>query len=365
MNFLVRLGVLGLVAGGGAVSAQAVLPHVYSLPANALGQAKAHPTPEFVAAVRADADSAMKVEPHSVVEKSMTPPSGDKHDYTSLSRYFWPNPATANHLPYVRRDGESNPEIKNISDHDFLTKMGESVRKLALGWYVFGDEKYAEHAAKLLRVWFLDPATAMRPNLNYAQFVPGQYDGRGSGILDAREFVHALDGAALLEGSKAWSAEDAKALHAWFAAYYEWLATSANGKHEKAAPNNHGSWYAAQEATIARYLGKDADVKKIAEIVKTVRIPSQFDKDGLQKYELVRTNSFSYSAFNLEALTELAQVAAASGVNLYAPEKPGAPGILTGLDALLPFDPQHKWTHAQLRAVADGCIAPGNYLKLD
>ena len=78
----------------------------------------------------------------------------------------------------------------------------------------------------------------------------------------------------------------------------------------------------------------------------------------MQKYELVRTNSFSYSAFNLEALTELAQIVAPTGVNLYETDKPGAPGILTGLDALIPFDPQHKWTHEQIGAGMEGSICP-------
>ena len=294
----------------------------------------------------------MKTEPHSVIEKSMTPPSGDKHDYTSLSRYFWPNPATPNHLPYVRRDGETNPEIKDITDHDLLSRMGIATRALALAWYFTGDERYAEHAASLLRAWFLASATAMRPNMNYAQFVPGQYDGRGSGILDAREFVHALDAVALLQGSKSWSAADADGMRKWFSDYYNWLETSANGKHEKAAPNNHGSWYAVQEATIASFLGKSADLKQIAERVRDQRIPSQFATDGLQKYELVRTNSFSYSAFNLEALTELAAVVAPTGIDLYAK----TPGIFTGLDALLPYDKDHKWPHQQIGAGMQGSV---------
>ena len=143
----------------------------------------------------------------------------------------------------MRRDGESNPEIKNISDHEYLTKMGESVRKLALGWYVLGDEKYAEHAAKLLRVWFLDPATAMHPNMQYAQFVPGQFDGRGSGILDSREFAHALDAAALLTGSRRGVASDDAALHTWFAAYYKWLETApttANMRRQRRIIMGHG-----------------------------------------------------------------------------------------------------------------------------
>ena len=329
-------------------------PQIFTIAAAALTSAKAHATPALQAKVREDADRAMKTAPHSVMEKSMTPPSGDKHDYTSLSRYFWPNPATPNHLPYVRRDGESNPEIRDISDHDFLSKMGSSTRALALGWYFTGDERYAQHAALLLRTWFLVPATAMHPNMTYAQFVPGQFDGRGSGILDAREFAHALDAVALLQSSKNWTAADTDGMKKWFSDYYIWLETSANGKHEKATPNNHGSWFAVQEATTASFLGKTADVKRIAEVVRDQRIPSQFATDGLQKYELVRTNSFSYSAFNIEALTELAVVVAPAGVDIYAKQ----PGIVDGLDALLPYDQDHKWPHQQIGANMQDSICP-------
>jgi hypothetical protein len=51
------------------------------------------------------------MEPVSVVQKAVTPPSGDKHDYMSQAPYWWPDPASADGKPYIRRDGERNPEI--------------------------------------------------------------------------------------------------------------------------------------------------------------------------------------------------------------------------------------------------------------
>ena len=50
----------------------------------------------------------------TVMDKPMTPPSGDKHDYMSMGRYWWPNPATADGLPYIRKDGVVNPEIDKL-----------------------------------------------------------------------------------------------------------------------------------------------------------------------------------------------------------------------------------------------------------
>ncbi len=46
-------------------------------------------------------------------------------------------------------------------------------KHLRLAYYFSENEMYAEHAAKLLRVWFLDPETRMNPNLNYAQAIKG------------------------------------------------------------------------------------------------------------------------------------------------------------------------------------------------
>ena len=65
------------------------------------------------------ADMALQFEPVSVVQKTDIPPSGNKHDYMSLAPYWWPNPKTANGLPYIRKDGEINPEVKNIFDFKF------------------------------------------------------------------------------------------------------------------------------------------------------------------------------------------------------------------------------------------------------
>lgn len=350
------LGIL-LVLGGGAGVAQTaapVAPRVLLVSAETLAAQKAKPDAELLRLARKAADSALKDAPVSVTSKSQVPPSGDKRDYMSMARYFWPNPDTPNHLPYIRKDGQMNPEIRDITDTVYLERMGRDSRALALGWYLTGDERYAEHGALMLRTWFLVPATAMNPNLQFAQYIPGVNTGRGAGILDARRLTYAIDAAGMLKGSKDWTAADDAGMQAWFAKYYAWLTTSDEGKHEKAAPNNHGSWFAMQEAAIAMFLGKTEDAKKIAVFVRDKRIPSQFDEKGLQKYELVRTNSFSYSAFNLEALTQLQVIVAPTGVDFYAVK----PGILAGMDALMPYDKDHLWPHEQIGKGMENSLCP-------
>src|SRR5215213_2458123 len=106
-----------------------------------------------------DADKALTEGPFSVMEKKNNPPSGDKHDYMSLAPYFWPDPSKPNGLPYIRKDGQTNPEVKDYLDKEYMPRLCELVQTLALAYYFSGDERYANHAATLLKKWFLDPAT--------------------------------------------------------------------------------------------------------------------------------------------------------------------------------------------------------------
>src|SRR2546430_2058661 len=101
-----------------------------------------------------EAQKALSEGPFSIVNKSVTPPSGDKHDYMTQAPYFWPDPKSPNGLPYIRRDGERNPEINKITDHHSLDQLESSVETLALAYYFKGEEAYAAKAAALLRAFF-------------------------------------------------------------------------------------------------------------------------------------------------------------------------------------------------------------------
>jgi len=128
-----------------------------------------HPTvvPAFNKLIR-DADRSLTTGTLSVVQKELTPPSGDKHDYMSIAPYWWPNPNTPKGLPYVRRDGEINSDRDQTSDRKRLDNMVQAVKTLSLGYFFTGQEEYAAKATKLLRVWFLEEATKMNPHLRYA-----------------------------------------------------------------------------------------------------------------------------------------------------------------------------------------------------
>lgn len=312
--------------------------------------------PAILRRARSEADKALQAPLLSVMDKQSTPPSGDKHDYMSLAPYWWPNPATPNHLPYIRKDGVHNPEASAVKDHDNLTHMAENVHALAMGYFFTRDESYARRAAEQLRVWFLDPSTRMNPSLKYAQAVLGVNEGRGTGILDARSFADVVDALALLGDSPSWSVHDRAALHTWFDTYFTWLTTSAAGKDEAAAKNNHGCWYDTQAAAIALYLGKAELAHDLTEAAKSKRIAAQIQPDGQQPLEEARTRSFHYCVFNLQALVQLATEAQSANVDLWTYQAPAGGSIRKALEYLLSFSGKEKtWEHQDLDGVS---IAP-------
>ena len=284
-------------------------------------------------------------------KRTLLPPSNDPHDYFSLSPYWWPDPGKPNGLPYIRRDGETNPESKRDLDQPRVAAMGRRVRTLALAWYLTREEAYAEGAARQLRAWFLDPATRMNPHLRFAQLVRGIDRERGSGIIDTRWFIEAVDAAALLEPSAAWTPEDAAALRAWMREYLTWLRTSPNGAHEQRARNNHGSWFAAQTAALALYAGDSSLAREIVEGARP-RIGAQIRPDGTQPIELERTRSFHYAGFNLEALTRLAEIGRKVGVDLWTYEAPEGGSLRRAIDHVARYLPTPaEWPGRQINAL--------------
>jgi len=306
-----------------------------------------------------DAQTALMARPVSVTDKAITPPSGDKHDYLSQAPYFWPDPASSNGLPYIRRDGDRNPEINNISDHGNILGMPEKVETLALAYYFKGEEKYAAKAAEFVRVWFLDKATRMNPHFKYAQGIPGVNTGRGIGLIESRGLVKVVDGVGLLAGSKAWSEGDQRGLERWFTDFLTWMLESKHGRDEAAAKNNHGTYYDVQVASFGMFLGRWEFATNLLRSVTTNRIASQIEPDGRQPLELARTRAWSYSTGNLSGLMALARLGECVGLDLWSYSSSDGRSIRKAFDFLTPFARREKpWPYQQLGGWSPEGFAP-------
>jgi len=298
--------------------------------------------------LKIDAEKALKFKPVSVMNKTDLPPSGDKHDYMSIAPYWWPNPNTANGIPYVRRDGEINPEVKNFPDKVVLPGLSASIYHLSLAYYFTGKEAYADHASKLIRVWFLDESTRMNPNLNYAQSVKGVTDGRAEGVIDTRHFMHIMDAIQLLKASPVWTDKDQSGMEGWVKNFIHWLETSKIGIEEMNAPNNHGVWYDAQ---LLAYAGLLRDTSLVRTIYKRVlsRLDKEMDDQGSFPLEMRRTTSLHYSVFILNAYSSLATRFQQLGLNLWKANTASGKSLKKGFDFILPYLlKKQPWTGPQI-----------------
>lgn len=270
------------------------------------------------AALLARAAKALQAPLRSVVDKAMLPPSSSRNDYMSMGPYWWPNPATPDGLPYIRRDGQRNPQVAGEAlDADRMQAFGRDVFDLALAHHFGASERHADKAAAALRHWFLAPATRMRPHLRYGQGIPGITEGRAEGLIDTRNLWMVIDAALLLESHGALGREDMDGLRAWFAEFARWMRTSPVAREEDAAENNHGMFYDAQLVGYLLFAGEAAAARERLAGVAARRFARQIEPDGRMPRELARTRPFHYCAFNLEAATRLARQGASLGVDLW------------------------------------------------
>lgn len=285
-----------------------------------------------------DADAALTAKPYTVTDKERPPESGDVHDYVSMGPYWWPNPNTPDGLPYIRKDGERNPEVDGPNfDRRRSGNMTTDVVALSLAAYFTGDVTYAERAELFLRTWFIDPQTRMNPNLNHGQAIPGRTTGRGIGIIDSRIWWDVIDSVLLLKSIGMVSDDTVHGLRVWFAGYAGWLIESELGQDERKALNNHSTFYDAQLAHFVAFVGRCDLAAKIVEDALKIRVRTQIKPTGLMPLEQRRTRSLHYHAFNLIAFIRLAKLGRALDVDIYETRPRRAGSIKDSVDLLASY----------------------------
>ena len=304
-------------------------------------------TQDPVRRLRADADRRMKEGPWSVTADRPKGVDVDPHEYYSEAAYYWPNPDNPSG-PYLREDGHSNP-ARIVANQTALNAMCDTVFSLGVASFLLDNPAYGKRAAAILHTWFLNPKTKMNPDLDYAQSIPGVNNGRGSGVVDGRGFVRAIQGMEFLEQTGNWDAKDQAAVHKWFEDYLRWLLTSKNGTDEQKSGNNHASWWAAEVAAVGSFVD-DAKAQQLAfSLYKDYLLPRQIMPNGSAPHEEVRARSLRLSSLNLEAFSTICRIAQVRGRgDLWVVRSRGGASISAALDYLSPYlvDPK-KWSKEQ------------------
>ncbi|TDH26977.1 alginate lyase [Segetibacter sp. 3557_3] len=285
---------------------------------------------------------AMQQEPVTVTAQTSTRSAGGIHDFFSEGDYWWPNPLSAD-SPYIQKDGLTNPD--NFVAHRLaMIRLSRIVGALASAYKLTGDKQYVQQVLKHCNAWFADRATMMNPHLLYAQAIKGRFTGRGIGIIDTIQLMEVVQGLLALEKSGVISASELAPIKSWFEQYITWLTTHRYGKDEMNAENNHGTCWAMQVASFAKFTGNTAVMDFCSNRYKTVLLPNQMEVDGSFPRELRRTKPYGYSIFNLDAMTMLCHILSTPANNLWNYTTADVKSIRKGIEYLYPYvQDKAKW----------------------
>jgi len=277
----------------------------------------------------------LREKPETIVSVPAPRSAGGPHDYFSEADYFWPDPQNPNG-PYINRDGESNPG--NFNTHRLLLiRLSIQAPALAAAWVLTKRRDYAAHAAAHLRAWFIEPATRMNPDLQYAQAVHGVSTGRSYGIIDTLHLVEVAQAAIVLYKGGTLSEADWQGTRHWFAEYLDWMQTSEPGRKEGDAKNNHVSCWLLQGAIFAMVTGNNGVIGECRDRFKNTIVPAQVAPDGSFPLELARTKPYGYSLFNLDAVGMLAHVLTKGSDNLWDYTLHDGRGVANCFHFMVPF----------------------------
>lgn len=304
----------------------------------------------------------------SVVDKlGEIPPSFDKHDYVSLATYYWPNPETENGLPYVARDGHSNPEGESF-DKDGLRELAFLVYTYAILYYLTEDVLYYETLKKHLVHYFIDSTTRMNPNMNHGQMIKGVNEGRGIGMIDyTGNMAYAIYMLKQLYKLGYLEEEFYQELKEWHQAFYHWMKFSPIALEERYATNNHGSMYVLGCAIVADFIDEKEDMLPYVYHMVEYHMVKQFAEDGSLPQELKRTKSKSYSLMGLKAFTDFAIICSQYQIDLINMDwyyKKLKPFIRLGVDYLKEkLIYKQDWVYPQITIFDEATLLPLIYFS--
>lgn len=305
-----------------------------------LSVASASATPDVAAMDRARilkaADAALTLAPITLTAFRAELSEGGPNDFYSNGDYWWPDPKKPDGLPYIQRDGQSNPN--NFTAHrNCVNQLRDVVAALGAAYRVTGEDRYAAKSADLLRVFFVEPETRMHPHLNFAQAIPGRTPGRGIGIIDTLHLIEIPPAIEAMASSPAFPPDVLAGLKQWFRDYTQWMLTSKNGREEAKTKNNHAVAYWLQIASFARFTEDEKSLAECRRRFKEIFVPDQMAEDGSFPLELKRTKPYAYSIFQLDNMATLCQLLSTPDDNLWKFELPDGRGIRKAMAYLFPY----------------------------
>jgi len=272
-------------------------------------------------------------------------------------------------------DGEGPAEAKKAkteplftAHRDALFQLGLAVPALSAAYLLTAEDRYAQHAILHLRAWFVDPATRMSPRLDYGHVVlkpalpADQVDpyavtssaqhpaGSFEGILETLPLVEVAISIPFLSASPGFTADDRSSVHAWFAAYLQWLINPEDSGPRLPAlardqKDHHAtswllqtsaySWLAVPAGDAAR--AEDSALAHLRHRFRTITLRAQIKYDGTFPHELDSPNPYRNSLFNLDMLAGICQLLSTRFEGVWDYELDDGPGMRSAIAYHFPF----------------------------
>lgn len=255
--------------------------------------------------------------PIPVVTEKAKQFSNNKHNYESLSTYFWENSADAN-VSWIYKDGERNPERLKY-DGDKINQLSYHCKYFSQAYCLTHEKRFKKRYNREVYYWFLRPSTKMLPNMEYAQIVVNRDNNRGTyiGIIDGYVLIDVVNSIELMRQEKAISKLRYHQLQRWFSQFSEWLETSEKGQKQAAAANNLSIAYDVMLCRIMLFTGDIEGMHKIGQEFLQHRVLRQIAPDGSQPEEEKRAQPIHYSLYNLQHIYDMCAMQQQTGLTIY------------------------------------------------
>ncbi|KAF7978761.1 hypothetical protein HWV62_25685 [Athelia sp. TMB] len=223
--------------------------------------------------------------------------------------------------PYYNIDGDFNPDRLLVNDTGAFEAMSDAVFYNTLAWALTGQSNYSQNAASYIDTWFINPATAQTPNLNYAQMErgPNGQVGTHTGLLDFKQMAKISSAILILRQGKsaAWTSSLDTQFNNWTSYYMDWMQTSPIAYKESIATNNHGTYFYNQLASLQILVGNTTAAVNTTQTYFKEQYLNQIDLTGEQPLEAIRTHPYHYRCYNLAAMIVNARIGEYLGLNFW------------------------------------------------